>query len=157
MTPGPPPVPRARVLIVEDEAIVAEDVRQRVTRAGHAVVAVVASAAGALAAAAHERADLALMDMRLKGETNGIDAALALRERYGVPVVFLTAHSDADTLARAQVAEPLGYIVKPFLDGEVEATLEAALVRAALRCQQRDPEGRAPSSADPTPEADPRS
>ena len=94
---------------------------------GYQVTGVAASGAEALALAERTVPDLVLMDIRIKGDMDGIDAARALRLRYHLPVVYLTAHADRDTLDRAKLAEPLGYIVKPFQENELRASIEIAL------------------------------
>jgi two-component system, NtrC family, response regulator AtoC len=117
----------SRILIVEDEWITAEDLRDILTELGYTVTAVVSSGPDALAQAEHNAPDLALMDIRIKGSMDGTETARALRERFNIPVVYLTAHADRGTLERAKVAEPLGYITKPFKESELHASIEMAL------------------------------
>ena len=117
----------ARILIVEDERITAEDLRDILTDLGYTVTASVSSGADAIARAEETRPDLALMDIRIKGEMDGTATARILRERFNIPVVYLTAHADSATLARAKDAEPLGYITKPFQEAELHASIEIAL------------------------------
>src|ERR1700758_5050737 len=114
----------SRILIVEDEWITAEDLRDILTELGYTVTAVVSSGPDALAQAEHNAPDLALMDIRIKGSMDGTETARALRERFNIPVVYLTAHADRGTLERAKVAEPLGYITKPFKESELHAAIE---------------------------------
>jgi two-component system, NtrC family, response regulator AtoC len=116
-----------RILIVEDERITAEDLRDIITGLGYTVSASVASGAEAIAAAEETPTDLALMDIQIKGALDGAETARILRERFNVPVVFLTAHADFETVSRAKLAEPLGYIIKPFQEGELHASIEIAL------------------------------
>ena len=97
---------KARLLVVEDEAIVARDLERTLMRMGYEVMALAASGEDALARAAEVRPDLALMDIHLAGQLDGIATAQQLRQVYGVPVVYLTAHSDAATFQRAQITEP---------------------------------------------------
>src|SRR5262245_51628366 len=120
-----------RILIVEDEAIVALDIEERLRRLGYEVVGIADSCAGALASAAALHPDLVLMDVELRNGTgaDGIAAAEQLRANLAVPVVFLTAYSDAATLERAKRASPHGYVVKPFEERDLRATLEIALYR----------------------------
>ena len=115
----------ARIMIVEDEQITATDIEDILTHLGHHVVAVVTSGAAALAEADAERPDLILMDIRIKGNMDGIEAARKIRERFDIPSIFLTAHADDATLDRAKLSEPLGYIVKPF----TKATLEEKVLK----------------------------
>src|SRR5438477_11556230 len=117
----------ARILIVEDEQITAEDLRDILTDLGYTVVDVVATGPDAIARAEATKPDLALMDIRIKGNMDGTETARVLRERFNIPVVYLTAHADNDTLKRAKVAEPLGYITKPFQEGQPHASIEIAL------------------------------
>ncbi len=127
----------ARLLIVEDEAIVARDLQGRLKRLGYEVCAIVASGAGAIEAAAQHRPDLVLMDIVLKGDMDGIEAAEVISRNYQIPVVFLTAYADQQTLQRAKLAVPLGYIVKPFTERELGIMLEINLYRASSEAQLR--------------------
>src|SRR5579864_5628796 len=117
----------ARILIVEDERITAEDLHDILTELGYTVTGSVSSGADAIAKAAETRPDLALMDIRIKGEMDGTETARVLRERFNIPVVYLTAHADTATLSRAKLAMPLGYITKPFQEAELHASIEMAL------------------------------
>src|SRR5687768_10548378 len=131
----------ARILIVEDERITAEDLKDILTGLSYQVTGVASSGAEALALAEQTAPDLVLMDIRIKGDMDGIDAARALRLRFDLPVVYLTAHADRDTLDRAKLAEPLGYIVKPFQESELRASIEVALHKRQmdrLASQKRD-------------------
>jgi len=125
----------ASVLIVEDEAIVAQDLRQTLAEQGFDAFAVVSSAEEAIATATSRRPDVVLMDIRIKGETDGISAARTLRERFGTPIIYLTAHADARTLARAKSTEPSGYLLKPVKSSELKISIELALHREASRAR----------------------
>lgn len=120
---------QASILIVEDELIVAESIAQTLEGFGYAVCGTVSAGAEALAAARDARPDLVLMDIVLKGEMDGIEAADRIRTLYAIPVVFLTAHADAATLGRAKVTEPYGYILKPFHDRDLSTAIEMALYK----------------------------
>lgn len=126
---GSPSQHGARVLICEDEGIVAADIRMTLRDLGYAVVGTVASAERAVELALSERPDLVLMDIHTKGALDGVAAATLIREQTLIPVVFLTAHADAETVARARAAEPLGYVVKPFKDIDLRSAIEVALQR----------------------------
>ncbi len=126
------PAKPARILIVEDEAVVALDVQGRLRRLGYQVVGTAASYASALSQAAELRPDLVLMDIALRDGPDGIAAAERLRAELAVPVVFLTAFADVDTLERAKRVSPHGYIVKPFDGRDLRATIEIALYRDGL-------------------------
>ena len=117
----------ARILIVEDERITAEDLRDILTDLGYTVTAAVSSGADAIAQAEANAPELALMDIRIKGDLDGTATARILRERFNIPVIYLTAHADSATVARAKDAEPLGYITKPFQEAELHASIEIAL------------------------------
>src|SRR5262249_45787181 len=128
----------ARILVVEDEAVVALDVQGRLRRLGYQVVGTAASYDSALARATELRPDLVLMDISLRDGPDGIAAAERLRTELAVPVVFLTAFADTDTLERAKRVSPHGYIVKPFDGRDLRATIEIALYRDGLdRALQR--------------------
>lgn len=120
----------ARVLVVEDEHLVALDIQLRLARMGYVPV-VAFTGADALARAGEEAFDLVLMDIRLRGTMDGIDAAAAIRASYDVPVIYLTAYADNPTVERARMTEPYGYLLKPFQDRELKATIQIALQRHA--------------------------
>src|SRR5262249_25392977 len=126
------PAKSARILVVEDEAVVALDVEDRLRRLGHEVVGTADSAASALALPAEVRPDLVLMDIALRDGADGIAAAERLRAELAVPVVFVTAFADSETLERAKRVSPHGYIVKPFDERDLRATIEIALYRDGL-------------------------
>jgi len=115
-----------RILIVEDDAIIGMDIEHRVKKLGYEVCGVADTATEALDIASGKKPDLALMDIRLRGEVDGIEAARMLKDQFGVPVIFITAYSDMKMRSRALDMEPLGYIVKPLREVELKKTLEAA-------------------------------
>lgn len=119
-----------RILIVEDEAIIAMDLQETLAEAGYAVIATVASGEEALALCTKEIPDLVLMDVQLQGRLTGIETAQQLRESYAIPSVLLTAHYDSATLAAAQQAAVFAYLIKPYDQRELCATLATALTRA---------------------------
>jgi signal transduction histidine kinase/DNA-binding response OmpR family regulator len=116
----------ARILVVEDEHLVALDIQLRVERMGHRPV-VTYSAEDALKVAADTKLDLVLMDIKLKGNLDGIDAARQLRALYDLPIIYLTAYADNRTLERARQTEPYGYVLKPFQERELKAAIDIAL------------------------------
>jgi PAS domain S-box-containing protein len=120
------------VLVVEDEAIIASDIAGALTDMGYHVPATATTAVEAVRAVERHRPALVLMDIHLRGERDGIEAARDIRRRYGLPVLLLTAHSDAATIDRAKSAEPYGYLIKPFSDAELRTNVEVALHRHAL-------------------------
>jgi PAS domain S-box-containing protein len=113
-----------KVLVVEDEGLIAHDIAQRLEAMGHTVVAIASTAEEALEHA--PKAEIVLMDIRIDGNRDGVDAAAEIRAKYHTPVVFLTAHSDANTLNRAKQAGPFGYIVKPIAPASMNAAIEIA-------------------------------
>lgn len=119
----------SRVLVVEDEAIVATDIAGTLRGLGCVVTAVATSGEAAIQAAQAMRPDLVLMDIRLKGEVDGVKAAREIGDRFGIPVIYLTAHADEQTLRRAKVTEPFGYILKPFDERDLRVAVEIALHR----------------------------
>ncbi len=121
---------KGRLLIVEDEPIVALDLKQEVEQLGCEVLGVAESADEALVAAGVHRPDLALMDVRIVGSVDGIQTAGLLRAAYHIPVIFLTSYSDESTISRAAKEMPYGYLTKPFQSGELKATLQVALHKA---------------------------
>ncbi|MEO8183350.1 MAG: response regulator [Deltaproteobacteria bacterium] len=125
----------ASVLIVEDEAIVAQDLRQTLLEQGFDAFAVASSAEEAIATASDRRPDVVLMDIRIKGPTDGISAARKLRELFGMPIIYLTAHADARTLARAKSTDPSGYLLKPVNSSELKISIELALHREASQAR----------------------
>jgi len=122
----------SRVLVVEDEGIVAMDLERLLGRLGYVVPAVVADGEGAVAKTEALRPDVVLMDIMLKGQVDGVQAAEAIRERFNTPVVFLTAYGDEATVRRAKAAGPFGYVLKPFEERQLEIAIEMALQRHAL-------------------------
>jgi two-component system cell cycle sensor histidine kinase/response regulator CckA len=122
---------KKKVLIVEDEGIVALDLKSRLEKWGYEVAELASSGEEALRIAEKERPDLVLMDIVLAGKMNGIDAAARIRERVDTPVIYLTAYTDGATLQRAKSTTPYGYIVKPFQERELECNIEIALYKHA--------------------------
>ncbi len=123
------PAPADRVLVVEDEGIVAMELEALLEQAGYSICGVVTTGEQALALAQEVRPDLVIMDIRLRGKLDGIDTAQTLQETLKPAIVFLTAYSDSTTLARAKVIEPFGYVLKPFNRRALLATVQLALFR----------------------------
>jgi PAS domain S-box-containing protein len=122
-------VKKARILVVEDEGLVAAQIKETLEGLGYEVPAVAATGVAALERFAEIEPDLVLMDVQLKGGMNGIETAGRMRARLDVPVVYLTAFSDAETLREATLTDPLGYVLKPFEDRSLHATIQMALHR----------------------------
>lgn len=131
----------AKLLIVEDEPIVARDLQQEIERFGYEVVGLAESADEALVAVEETRPDLVLMDVRIAGRMNGIETARVLRAAYQIPAIFLTSYSDEITVTRAAREMPYGFLTKPFQSNELRATVQVALhkakVDAGLRISHR--------------------
>lgn len=117
------------ILVVEDERIIACDIRNFLERSGYNVSAIVAYGEHAIQKAEALEPDLILMDVMLKGEMSGIEAAEEIYSRFHIPVVYLTAYSDENTLAKAKHTQPFGYILKPFDETQLITTIEIALSR----------------------------
>ena len=118
-----------RILIVEDEGIVARDMEKILSRLGYPVAGIAYSGPEAVRRAEEEKPDLVLMDIVLKGEMDGIEAAARIRETADIPVVYLTAYADNEILKRAGVTEPYGYLLKPFRERELHAVIEIAFYK----------------------------
>lgn len=129
-----------KILIVEDESIVAMDIKHRAEGLGYEVTAITPSGEEALEHVAGTRPDLVLMDIVLKGEMDGIEAAQKIRDSYDIPVVYLTAYSDERTLKRAKITEPFGYIIKPFEDRELHSAVEVALYKHQMESKLKESE-----------------
>ena len=127
-----------KVLVVEDEGLIAHDLAARLEALGHQVIGTVATADEAVEQAAG--ADLVLMDIRIDGRRDGIAAAQEVRARYQVPVVFLTAHADRATLERAKAAAPFGYITKPVGPASLHASIEMAVYKHSMERQLEEQE-----------------
>ncbi len=124
-----------KILVVEDEAIVARDIERQLRKAGYDVPAVVASAEAAIEQVSQTCPDLVLMDIRLQGPIDGIEAAREIREHFKLPVIFLTAHADDETLARAKLTQPFGYIIKPIGHSNLTSSIEMALYKHRVERQ----------------------
>jgi len=126
-----------RILIVEDEGLIAMDLQERLEKLGYPVAGVAASGEEALEVASGQLPTLILMDIRLKGQMDGIEAAARIRERLDIPVIFVTAHTDEKTLERAKAAGPLSYIVKPFDQTGLRVHIELARHRHEMERKVR--------------------
>ncbi|MES2163404.1 MAG: ATP-binding protein [Pseudomonadota bacterium] len=128
---------KIRVLVVEDEIVVSEDLQQRLRALGYEVTGAADTPAEAIRLAILTVPDVALMDIMLHGKAEGIEAAEYLRDQLDLPVIFLTAHSDAATLQRARLTDPAGYIVKPFDDAQLRVALDMAPARHEMERKAR--------------------
>lgn len=129
-----------KILVVEDESIVAMDIKHRAEGLGYSVTGITPSGEGAIQKAAETLPDLVLMDIVLKGDMDGVEAAQRIRDTLDIPVVYLTAYSDEKTLKRAKVTEPFGYIIKPFEDRELHSAVEVALYKHKMESKLKESE-----------------
>jgi len=118
--------------VVEDERIVAEDIKRSLEALGYKVCSIVATGEDAVKRAGQYKPDLVLMDIVLRGKMNGIEAANQITSLYHIPVVYLTAYADENTLQRAKITQPYGYIIKPFTDRELYSNIEIALYKSRM-------------------------
>jgi hypothetical protein len=130
----------AQILIVEDKAIVAKDIQNSLKRLGYHAPAIATSFEQALEKVAELRPDLVLMDIRLKGALDGVAAAAEIRSRFDIPVIYLTAHADEETLRRARLTEPFGYILKPFEEKELHIAVQIGLYKHEVERKLREQE-----------------
>jgi CheY-like chemotaxis protein len=124
------PVKGTRVMIVEDEAVVALHLRQELTKLGHVVAGVASTGEQALKLIEEVFPDVILMDIHIQGEMDGIETVSRIPRYLHIPVIYLTAYSEDTTLKRASDTRPYGYLIKPFLDRELHATIKMALERS---------------------------
>ncbi|OHD71708.1 MAG: hypothetical protein A2V99_01775 [Spirochaetes bacterium RBG_16_67_19] len=127
---------KARILVVEDERLVALALEQCLKAIGHDVVALVTTGQQAVRKAVELEPDLVLMDIRLKGEVDGIEAAVRIHDNFGTPIVYLTAYSDDNTLERARAAQPYGYVLKPFEEKSLKSAVAMALYTASVNARE---------------------
>ncbi len=129
-----------KILVVEDEGLIANDIADRLRKDGYQVTGIAASAEEALSSLSKSAPDLVLMDIRIKGDLDGIQTAERVRAGFDIPVIFLTAHADSGTLERAKVTEPYGYLVKPFRQVNLASSIEMALFKHRSEQQLRQRE-----------------
>ncbi len=118
-----------KILIVEDERLVAEDIKITLEGLGYCVQGISCTARGAIRMAEKEQPDLVLMDIMLRGQMDGIDAAYQISSKFSIPVIYLTAYGDEGMIERAKLSVPYGYIIKPFTERELHSNIEMALYR----------------------------
>ena len=130
----------AKIFIVEDEAIVAESLNDQLEGLGYIVTGNAPSGEEALRNIKNNLPNLVLMDIMLEGEMDGVETAQQIRELYGIPVIFLSAYSDSETLGRAKLTEPFGYLIKPYKERELHTTLEITLYKHRMEKRVREHE-----------------
>lgn len=131
---------KSRILVVEDERIVAEDIEKSLDNLGYSVAGLAASGREAIRMAKDTNPDLVLMDIVLRDEISGIEAAETIYSQFGIPVVYLTAYADEKTFDRAKRSEPYGYILKPFNDRELQTTIEMAIYKHRMERRVKESE-----------------
>lgn len=129
-----------KILVVDDEWIIAEEISECLRRLGYEVCAITSTGEEALEAAERHQPDVALMDIRLRGRMDGIEVAEKISERHGIPVIFLTAHMDQRTLDRAKHVNPFGYLTKPFNERDLGVAIQIALYRNTAQRRIRQAE-----------------
>ena len=120
---------QTNVLVVEDESIGSKDIQHSLKKRGYNVVGAAATGEQAVKLSVDTQPDIILMDIMLKGEMNGIEAATQIRQETNIPVIFLTAYADESTLSKAKVTQPYGYIIKPFKEIDIHTSIEMALYK----------------------------
>ena len=120
---------KTTINIVEDEMIIARELAARLNVLGYEVANIASSKQEALQQVSTRQPDLVFMDIVLKGSGDGIETAQEIRQRYDIPIIYVTAYADEKTLERAKVAEPFGYIIKPFAESTLRAVVEMALYK----------------------------
>ena len=127
-----------KILVVEDEELIGQDIKILLEDLGYEVPYLVPSGEEAISRAGEIRADLVLMDIMLKGEKDGIEAAREIKKQLKIPVLYLTAYTDDETLARAKTTEPAGYISKPFKEEDLHINIEMALHKQRIERKEND-------------------
>ena len=120
---------KTKIIVVEDESIVAKDIQNTLIKLGYDVPSTASNAESALEIIDSEKPDLVFLDIKLKGDVDGIQIAENIKANYNIPVIFLTSYVDKPTLERAKITEPYGYIVKPFNESDLQSTVEMALYK----------------------------
>lgn len=138
----------AKILVVEDEIVVARDLQRTLESMGYTVTDVAVAGGAALRCVIDERPDLVLMDIGLKGDMDGVQTAELIGKRYDIPVIYLTSHSDAYTVSRARMTKPAGYVLKPYNEDKLQKMVEAAL---ALHRGEQASKADGAEDAPPTP------
>ncbi len=135
-------VEKARIMVVEDEAVISMEIQDRLTKMGHSICGTAASGEEAVSIATAKRPDLILMDVQLRGEVDGVQTAKRIRDLIEIPVIYLTAFADDRTVERAKLTQPFGYLIKPFSEKELYAAIEMALYKNSMEARVRDSERR---------------
>ncbi len=122
-------MPKSTVLVVEDESIVSKDIQYSLKKLGYEVIGSSATGAKAIELALELKPNIVLMDIMLKGDINGIEASAEIKKSLNIPIIFLTAYADENTLEKAKITEPYAYILKPFKEIDLHTSIEMALYK----------------------------
>jgi two-component system, response regulator PdtaR len=128
---------KAKILIVEDEAVIALELEASVKALGYDVVDVADNGDDAIRLVEQHKPNLILMDIRIKGDKDGIDTAAIIKELYDIPIIFSTAHMDEDRLKRAKITLPYGFILKPIQERDIRITIEMALYVSQIEKERK--------------------
>lgn len=128
----------AKILIVEDDMIIAADLSMQLTKIGYDIIGINTKAEDALKTISDHRPDIIIMDIVLSGKMNGIEAAVNILHEYQIPVIFMTSNTDDATFQKALSAKPYAFIAKPFQKSELERTIKLSLQRAVLENETRN-------------------
>ena len=120
---------KTQIMVVEDESIIAKDIEMSLHKLGYSVCSLASSGEEAIRKAEENRPDLVLMDIVLQGEMSGVEAAGQIRSQFDIPVIYLTAYADKETLNLAKITEPFGYMLKPFEEKKTHTAIEMALYK----------------------------
>ncbi len=126
----------ARIMVVEDEWVTADDLKRILEKLGYTVSSIVGYGENAIKKAESDMPDLILMDIVLKGKMDGIEAADHIHTRFNIPIIYLTAFDNRSALERAKVTEPFGYMIKPFQERELHSTIEMALYKHRVEIEK---------------------
>jgi two-component system, response regulator PdtaR len=130
--------PKTRVLVVEDDTVLALDIQMRLHLLGYEVPAILSTGEAAVAEVERNQPDFVMMDIMLRGRSEGTEAALEIHRRFRTPIIFLTAYTDEKTIEKAKQAEPYGYITKPFDDTSLRVTMDIAVHNARMEEERRE-------------------
>ncbi len=120
---------KTNILIVEDESIIAKDIQQSLKKLGYSVMGICSTGEEAIRSTEELQPDLVLMDIMLKGDMSGIEAATQIHDKFNIPVIYLTAYADESTLSKAKLSEPYGYIIKPFKEIDLRTSIEMSIYK----------------------------
>ncbi len=126
------------VLVVEDDKLVGMDIQHRLSKLGYKVIGIITSGEGALEFLKDNKPDIILMDIMLSGKMDGIETSEVIKQNYDLPIIFTTSLSDEETIQRAKIAEPFGYIIKPAKDRELQITIEISIYRHKIESERHN-------------------